>query len=214
MKHYDSIPYYNPRKIILTSPFIAFDKLDGSNLRFEWNYKNGFYKFGARKQMRSEDDADFSKAFNIFVEKYDEGIRKVFESSKYKKDKNAFFTCFGEYCGPKSEFGQHDPDDTHDVVLFDVNVYKRGLVKPKEFIDDFGHLGIPKVVYNGEMSENFVNAIKNNEYNLSEGVICKAVEKTRKDKEKLVYFKLKTDNWLERLKARYGEKALLEELSN
>lgn len=35
---------------------IAFDKLDGSNLRFEWNKKQGWYKFGTRNRMFDRSD--------------------------------------------------------------------------------------------------------------------------------------------------------------
>jgi hypothetical protein len=30
---------------------LAFDKLDGSNMRFEWSPKRGWYKFGSRGQL-------------------------------------------------------------------------------------------------------------------------------------------------------------------
>ena len=44
MKQYPTIP-----KTIQSIDIIAFDKLDGSNIRAEWNPKKGFYKFGSRK---------------------------------------------------------------------------------------------------------------------------------------------------------------------
>ena len=48
MKQYETIPYYGD---YLGPDIIAFDKIDGSNLRFEWSRKRGFYKFGTRKMI-------------------------------------------------------------------------------------------------------------------------------------------------------------------
>lgn len=42
MKQYDSIPKWCTEDF--GKPIIAFDKLDGSNIRAEWNQKQCFYK--------------------------------------------------------------------------------------------------------------------------------------------------------------------------
>lgn len=42
---YPSLDYYFDYPEIY---IYAFDKLDGSNIRFEWSRKRGFYKFGTR----------------------------------------------------------------------------------------------------------------------------------------------------------------------
>ena len=44
MERYNKIDYYN--KIQFGKYCLAFDKIDGSNVRFQWNRKRGFYKFG------------------------------------------------------------------------------------------------------------------------------------------------------------------------
>lgn len=67
MKHYPKIEYYN--KGLINSPVIAFDKLDGSNLRFEWSRKRGFYKYGTRKVMIDTKDEQFGKAIPLFLDK-------------------------------------------------------------------------------------------------------------------------------------------------
>lgn len=193
---------------------IAFDKLDGSNLRFEWNPKRGFYKFGARQQTRTLVDLQFGEAFNHFIKKYQDGIDQVMSSSKYRKYLSC--VCFGEYFGQNSEFGQHVEGDPIDVVLFDVHIYKKGLVHPQEFIDDFGHLGIPRIIFQDRLSTEWIDAIKNDtfSYGLKEGVICKTVLQTKKGNDFTEYCKIKTDDWLERLRARYGDKAVEEELKS
>src|SRR4051812_22009614 len=106
MKKYPSILYHTSFPEIKV---LAFNKLDGQNIRFEWNKNKGFYKFGSRQDMLPFDHYFFGPAFKMFVEKYDEGLRKVFESSKYKN--NSAFMCFAEFHTDKSEFGFVDRDD-------------------------------------------------------------------------------------------------------
>lgn len=206
MKSYNSIDYFGENWGL---PIIAFDKLDGSNLRFQWNKKRGFYKSGSRNVMIDENSEQFGLGVKIFKEKYEEPLSRIFTSKKYRDIQT--FVCFGEFVGKKSQFGKHDfQNDTFDVVLFDVDRYKKGLVPPNEFIDDFGVLGIPNVVYNGNLTKEFVNRVKNNEYGLSEGVICKGKIKTKKGKDQLYYCKIKTDDWFNRLRS-LGDKKLLED---
>lgn len=50
MKYYPSITKEIRHDIYI----YAFDKLDGSNIRAEWNSKRGFYKFGTRNQLMDE----------------------------------------------------------------------------------------------------------------------------------------------------------------
>lgn len=59
----------------------------------------------------------------------------------------------------------------------------------------------------------FVQSIRNNEYNLKEGVIVKGVIKTKKQKDEIWMVKVKTTEWLQKVKALHGERALLEELN-
>ena len=50
MKSYPSIPKFSFGDIKLHT----FDKLDGSNLRFEWTKKKGWYKFGTRSWLKKK----------------------------------------------------------------------------------------------------------------------------------------------------------------
>lgn len=208
MKSYDSIEYYGEHWGL---PIYAFDKLDGSNLRFEWSKKRGFYKFGSRNVMIDENNEQFGKGITIFKEKYEEGLSKVFTSKNYRD--GLAYVCFAEFLGRKSAFGQHSEDDLFDVVLFDIDRYKKGFISPKEFVNDFGHLGIPKVIYNGNLNHDFVQSIKRNDYDLSEGVICKGKVLTKKGKDQLYYCKIKTDDWFTRLRALGDAKLIAEEMA-
>jgi hypothetical protein len=43
-----------------------FDKLDGSNLRFEWTKKRGWFKHGTRTRLFDETDPVFGGAIAMF----------------------------------------------------------------------------------------------------------------------------------------------------
>lgn len=204
MKQYPKIEYYN--KGIIGLDCYAFDKLDGSNLRFEWGRKRGWYKFGTRNNMIDKSYPEFGKGIDIFLNKYSEDLNNVFYQ-KYPKVEN--FVVFCEYLGPNSFSGQHSMKDSKDVILFDVNQYKRGFIPPKEFVDNFGHLHIPRVIYEGKYNQDFIDLVRSNFYNLSEGVVVKGIE--GKD---VWMTKIKTTDWLIRVKNLFGYKKLLEEVNN
>ncbi len=195
MKSYDTIDYYGDYWGLSV---IAFDKLDGSNLRFEYSKKNGFYKFGSRNVLLDRNHP-LGKGIDIFLNKYNEGLSKIFREKEYRDVQS--FVCFAEFVGKNSAFGQHEFDtDDFDVVLFDISQYKKGFIPPREFLKRFGDLGIPRVVYDGNLNVELVNSVKNNEFNLSEGVICKGVIKTKRDADNLYYCKIKTNDWFARLR--------------
>lgn len=197
MKSYNEIDYYGNH---MGLPIIAFDKLDGSNLRFEWSRKRGFYKFGTRNMIIDQKHEQFGFAVDLFLEKYDKVLSATFKS--HKNYRNALsFVCFAELHGEKSEFGWHDfGNDNFDITLFDISVYKKGYIEPKQFVDDFGAFGIPKVIYEGNLNTEFINQVKANEFGLSEGVICKGKIPNRKEPDNLFYCKVKTDDWFHRLR--------------
>ncbi len=208
MKKYPTIDYYGENWNL---PIIGFDKLDGSSLRFEWNKKRGFYKSGSRNVMIDENSEQFGLGVKIFKEKYSEKLSSIFTTKKYRDVLS--FVCYAEFLGEKSAFGQHEFDnDKFDVVLFDIDRYKKGFVPPKDFVDDFGDLGIPKVVYTGNLNKDLVARVKRNEFNLSEGLICKGKINTKKGVDQLYYCKIKTDDWFNRLRSLSDEKLLSEEL--
>jgi hypothetical protein len=201
MKQYPIIPYWN--KGYFGEYCYAFEKLDGSNIRAEWSKKQGWHKFGTRGQMIDATDKLFGDAVILFLERYSQDLEKVFKD-KYRDTRN--FVVFMEYFGENSFAGWHDPKDTKEVVLFDVNQYKKGFIEAKEFIKNFGHLKIPDVVYEGSYNKELVHRIKASD--MHEGVVCKGVRK------KLVWMaKIKSNKWLDRLRNLKGEIALAKELN-
>lgn len=197
MKSYPSIPHWN--KGIKGEPVYVFDKLDGSNIRAEWSKKQGWYKFGTRTQLIDITSQPFGEAILIFREKYAEGLETVFKN-KYRECKN--FVVFLEYYGENSFAGNHVAEDKKDLVLFDVSQYKRGIIPPKEFIENFQHLGIPgwcKDTFNDSLID-IVKSIDD-----GEGVVCKGVHKN-----KVWMSKIKTNWWLSKIKEK-GHEELVKE---
>ena len=199
MKQYDSIEYFGEH---LGIPTIAFDKIDGSNIRAEFSQKRGFYKFGTRKMMIDKSSEPFGFAIDLFLNKYSDGLTEVFKNKEYRN--SLAFVCFAELVGTKSAFGQHEfGNDTFDITLIDVDQYKRGQIPPKEFIKNFEHLGIPRIVYEGNLNKELVSSIKRNDFNLTEGVVCKSVIENKKGRESIYSCKIKTDDWFSRLREKY-----------
>lgn len=202
MKAYDSIEYFGDNWGL---PIIAFDKLDGSNLRFEFSNKRGFYKAGTRNMMIDNTHDQFGFAVDLFKEKYEESLTRIFKSKDYRNTLS--FVCFAELIGTKSSYGQHEfGNDKFDITLFDISQYKRGLIPPRQFVKDFHSVGIPRIVYEGNLNQDLVRRVKENEFGLTEGVIGKGVLQNRKGNDTLYYCKIKTDQWFEGLRAKYPER--------
>lgn len=206
MKQYPKIDYHN--KGIWGSQVYAFDKLDGSNIRCEWSRKRGWYKFGSRNVMIDEKSEFFSDAIGLFLNKYGDDLDRIFRK-KYPNTQS--FVTFSEYFGERSFAGYHF-DEPKDMVLFDVNAHRKGFIEPREFIREFGHLDIPKLVYQGIYNEELIQEVRNNTWELKEGVICKGTMKV-KNGDQVWMTKIKTNDWLTMIKDKYGMKCLLEEFN-
>lgn len=197
MKHYPEIEYFGDYWGL---PIIAFEKIDGSNLRFEYSQKRGFYKFGTRGTMIDKYTLPFGFGVPLFLNKYEKILTEIFKSKTYRNILS--FVCFAELYGTKSAFGQHEFfNDDFDITLFDISEYKKGLIPPRQFIKDFQDVGIPRIVYEGNLNKEFVQDVKRNKFGLNEGVVCKGVISNKKA-DNLYYCKIKTDEWFQRLRAR------------
>jgi len=203
MKTYRSIP--GPSKAPENEHCIAFYKLDGSNIRCEYSRKQGWHKFGTRRQMIDEKDPQFGPAIGVFMDTQAEGLEKVFTDNKnYKNDKS--FVVFLEYYGPSSFGCYHDYTEKFRLSLIDVEIHKRGMVLPKQFVEDFEHLDSAPVVYSGPFNKQFVEDVKENKFNLKEGVVAKGVSASKGlPVHGLWYAKIKTKWWMDELKRRAQE---------
>jgi len=172
-------------------PIYAFDKIDGSNIRSEWSSKKKFWKFGTRTRLVAEDEKPFGEAIGLVKEKYEKELSDIFKKLRYQK-----VICFFEFGGPNSEFGIHQ-DEKHDVILFDVNPYKKGLTPPRDFLKNYGELHVPNMVYYGNPTDKFSEMVGKGQLEgvTFEGVVCKGVRSGQ-----VVMFKIKSDAWLNRLR--------------
>lgn len=201
MKSYPSIP----SSIQFGLDVHAFNKIDGSNIRAEWDKKLGFHKFGSRKRLLGDDQAFISKARNLILEQQDI-VANICEKNRWES-----IILFYEFAGPNSSFGNHVETDEHQVYLIDANPYKKGILLPEEFVNKFEGIKQAELLYTGECNEEFVNSVKNGTLlNMSdEGVVCKAKGKGNT----IMMFKIKCDDWYSKLKIHCnGNEKLFNEL--
>jgi hypothetical protein len=199
MKEYPSIPR------VTISPDIengyAFLKMDGSGLRFLWNRKKDWCRYGTRHRLFDKSDPVFGEAIEIFNKKYAQHIKKVMIDLYGARECVAF--C--EFFGPNSFAGHHDPMDKKDLILFDINVYQKGILGPEEFLnvfDDQAGLEVAQLNYRGKIDQIFIDKVRQGIYNRpgEEGLVCKWGES-----HTLRMMKIKTREYLRLLKERFGD---------
>lgn len=196
MKTYPSIPRSTGQDFQEFDAYV-FDKLDGSNLRWEWARKSGWYKHGTRTRLFDESDEVFGCAIEIFNTMLAEPLQKIARDERWER-----MIVFTEFWGGKSFAGLHDPADQKILTLFDVNPHKKGILGPKQFLKLFGDLPIPKFLGTRRWTRGFVEEVRRGEISdiTDEGVVGKSGEG-----HKLVMAKAKTQKWIDRVIAKYGE---------
>lgn len=200
MKSYPSIP--GLKNIPWGEDCIAFYKYDGSNLRFEWNKKQGWYKFGTRRRLFDETDIEYGRSIELFKNKHAEGIEKVLRE-KYKSFDNAIVFC--EFFGDESFAGWHNFEKPFELKIIEIGIHKKGFILPEDFVKNFGHLNISDVIYKGRLDQNFVNSVKNGVYNLKEGVVVKGSLSGKNPNHSYWMAKIKTNWWFDELKRRASQ---------
>jgi hypothetical protein len=206
MKSYHSIQRYNEEH--LGKSIFSFEKIDGSNFRAEWDRKlskkssftMGFSKFGTRREMIHK-NSPFIEAVGIFENKYTEGLDKIFREEKTFRGVDRI-TVYGEFFGENSFAGRHDWEEDHDVIIFDVFLYKKDYLPPADFLKIFGSFDIPFLEYSGILTPEYIKEVENGD---GEGRVYKGT-----DNGKVFMGKIKTKKWLDKVKSLYGEAAMLE----
>lgn len=177
----------------------CFDKLDGSNIRAEWNKKSGFHKFGSRGGLIGEDHLELGESISLIKQTYEETLSRIFAKNSF--DFSSKITAFFEFFGPNSFAGVHQKE-LHEVVLFDIYLNdKDRMLDVRSFLKFFdGKVKTPAIVYSGAVNKEIEDEIKNSKLPgiTFEGVMCKP---TMSGSEKIPdMFKIKTNAWLEKLK--------------
>lgn len=197
MKSYPSIEYASECRL----PIVAFDKLDGSNVRAEWTWKRGFHKFGTRNKLIDSSDQLFAKVPSLIEAKYGQQLGRALYHLGHQRA-----VCFFEFWGPGSFAGQHDLASQHTVTLFDVAPFNRGIMPPDEFLslvtDVVGPMDHARELYRGPVTQEFIEQVRSSTLPgmTFEGVVCKSAN-DRKTKMPIM-FKQKSRVWLDRLKER------------
>lgn len=187
MLQYPSITGW--KKAPIGKPCVAFYKHDGSNLRWEWSPKKGWSKYGTRKTMFDATTPLYNQAIELFHDNMGQTIVDTINHFHGRKVER--ITAFTEFFGPSSFAGYHEFDEQKELKLFDVFVFKKGFVPPRQFVKLFNrHDWCTDVIYEGNMSREFIDDVRNGKYPVYEGVVCKGDDWTAK---------IKTVQYLERL---------------
>ncbi len=188
---------------------IAFDKLDGSNIRVKFQPKKGWCLFGSRTHLFDASHPYLAGAIPSFHERCADAITPVVEK-KFRRGVKEVIV-FGEYVGEKSFAGIHDPEDpTKRFVLFDCLLVFKDRVKfmrPQEFVDEFaGRVETPKVIYEGNLTDGFIADVRAGVYEVTaEGVICKGTKSKGSFRGGVWMAKVKTQAYIDKLKTRFGD---------
>ena len=182
---------------------VAFEKYDGTNIHWVWERELGWYAFGMRRNRYDLDEfgiAQFHEAHpgypdavDIFLRDLARPLAELFTNHpNYDRPE---ITVFTEYFGPQSFAGLHKDLDTKRLVMFDVSIGD-DLVPPDQFVEDFSHLSIPRVIYRGKLTGKFADDVRHGRYEVEEGVVCKGGQTS----DKLWMVKIKTYAYMSKLK--------------
>ncbi len=193
MEQYPEIP--GSRKAPLGRPCIAFVKYDGSNLRWEWSPKRGWHKFGTRTELFDGRHPLWSQAIPLFEPIKDDIVRRVKESDwRFRGIQR--ITAFTEFFGPSSFAGTHVDAEPKELRLFDVYLFKKGIMPPRWFTETFGDAPYAaQAVYRGNLSREFIDDVHGGKYPVREGVVAKGED---------FMVKIKTEAYMRKLKEVYG----------
>ncbi len=188
---------------------IAFEKLDGTNVHFDWNREQDWQAFGTRRdhfpwdQQGTDLFEQIHPELNPVTFAFTQSLAEPLLTKFVTDPRCATWThvrCFGEYFGPNSFAGSHRDDEVKQVVLFDVEVDGQ-LLDPFEFVELFRELPIARVVYQGKFNGTFTEAVRAGKFDVAEGVICKCGQRGN-----VQMAKIKTNAYLARLKQSFGGK--------
>jgi len=190
---------------------IAFEKYDGTNLHWDWDRDFGWHAFGTRRDefnLTEEGISQFAlkhgqlrESIEVFRSGLAEGIEKVFREHPGYRDVQSL-KVFTEFFGPNSFAGLHKEEDPKELRLFDVWAESLGMIGPKQFTADFGHLHIARVIYEGKLTGKFAEDVRVGKYAVTEGVVCKGGS----DAADMWMVKIKTHEYMARLKQAFADR--------
>lgn len=185
---------------------IAFEKLDGSNIRVKYTQKKGFSLFGSRTQLIDQNHPHLGVVCGLFRMDFEEPLTEIIKKN-WPNEREVIV--FGEFFGDKSFAGWHDAEDTtKQFVLFDVMVghKNRKFVLPQEFVKLFqGKVAIPRIIYEGNLNDQFIQSVREGDYGVAEGVVCKGTQRSGAARGGVWMAKIKTQKYLDALFNKFGQ---------
>jgi hypothetical protein len=175
-----------------------FDKLDGSSLRSEWNFKKGWYKHGRRHGLLDDSNNDLKMAPELFNRQLAEPLSKLAKDNRWKH-----LIVFYEFWGVKSLGGQHEQDDPKFLTIFDAAIDKKGILGPSQFRSIFeGKVDTAQLLDHCNWTRGYVERVRMNDVDgiTSEGVVAKAGTG-----HSIIRAKAKTQAWIDKIIAIHGE---------
>ena len=178
-------------------PFKAhiFDKLDGTNLRFSWNKKEGWYEYATRTRPLPADHKLYQIGYEIFLNKFADKIVSVASRNNWKR-----LDVFFEFYGENSFAGRHDLNEKQTISMIDLAPNTRGFLNPLEFLDLFNDLKIATYLGEADWNEDYIEAVR---AGLVEGMTFEGVVAKAENKQRMA--KAKTQKWIDKVIAEYGE---------
>jgi hypothetical protein len=183
---------------------IAFEKYDGTNIHWVLTPQFGWIDYGTRRDrfpFNLEGSKRFEQAHPELAgvdNMWDLGgkIESYLVSTYPSANEIMVFT---EYFGPNSFAGTHQPGDEMNLVIFDVQI-DGALLPPEEFVTTFKDFNIARVIFKGKYSGQLFVDVRAGKYGVREGIVVKGVVDG-----KIYMAKIKTDEYLERLKSKFGD---------
>lgn len=186
----------------------AFEKYDGTNIHWAWNFELGWHAFGTRRNRFDLDEMGIRAFHKSHVGM--EGIVELFHNTLAPKLESAFkdrpaygredLLAFTEFYGPNSFAGKHLATDPKKLVLLDVQT-GADIVPPQILLEDFGDCDLATLVYEGKLTGKFAEDVRTGKYPVFEGVVCKGGESSAN----LWMAKIKTNAYMHRLKQEFQD---------
>ena len=184
-------------------PCLAFDKLDGSNFRAKWTQKQGFNLFGTRTQLINENTPFWSEMISIFKSTLNDKLEQLIKDN-FRNERQ--IVVFGEFLGENSFAGFH-VDEPHQIIIIDILVGHKNpfFIKPREFAGEVGkYVSIPRIIHDGNLSNQFINDVREDRFGLKEGVICKGLTTSGAYRGKIWMCKIKTNLYRDKIRAKFN----------
>jgi hypothetical protein len=203
MKEYPSIPQSIGTAFREMPNAYVFDKLDGSNLRFEWSRKRGWHKSGTRERLFDTTDPIFGEALPLFQQTLAEPLTRTFRDQRWDTA-----VVFCEFWGPGSFAGVHVPGEPKRLTILDVAPHKQGILGPRDFLDLFlgrwflpERFEVPRFLGITRWTRGYVDSVRRGDVEgvTFEGVVGKAGEGHHQ-----IRSKAKTQAWIDQVLARHG----------